>query len=257
MPTATGHTATGPAATGPAATGPAATGPAATGPADRPADPPLQTDSAAVTDGAPQPSRRRFRWRVVDIVVASVLGVAAGLVFTLWDLGYSPISVGLGLVLPGSQSLVGGVWLFAGVLVGVVVRKPGAALYGEVVAASVEALVGNEWGGWLTLVSGLVQGLGAEIVLALFLYRVYRAPVVVLAGAAAGLALGINDSVLWYPAYALAFKVVYIVCAIISGGVIAGGGSWLLVRALARTGVLSAFAAGREARRRPQRPSRS
>jgi energy-coupling factor transport system substrate-specific component len=189
-----------------------------------------------------------FRWRVVDIVVASVLAVASGLVFTLWDLGYGPISTGLGLVLPGSQSLIGGMWLFAGVLVALVIRKPGAALYGEIVAASVEALVGNEWG-WLTLVSGLVQGLGAEIVLAAFLYRSFRLPVVLLAGAAAGLALGINDSVLWYAGYAGGFKAVYIVCAIISGTVIAGLGSWLVVRALARTGVLSSFAAGRTVRR--------
>lgn len=222
-----------------------------------PADPAAVPTAPAPSDGAPRAGRLRTRWRVVDIVVASVLGVAAGLVFTLWDLGYGPIGTGLGLVLPGAQALVGGVWLFAGVLVGIVVRKPGAALYGELVAAAVEALVGNEWGGWLTLLSGLVQGVGAEIVLALFLYRVYRFPVVVLAGAAAGLALGLNDCIVSYPGYAAAFKVVYVICAVVSGAVIAGGGSWLIVRALARTGVLGAFAAGREGRRRPRRPAAS
>ena len=37
---------------------------------------------------APSPTTRpSMRWRVVDIVVASVLGVAGGLVFTLWNLG--------------------------------------------------------------------------------------------------------------------------------------------------------------------------
>ena len=30
----------------------------------------------------------RFRWRVIDIVIASVLGVAAGLVFLLWNIAY-------------------------------------------------------------------------------------------------------------------------------------------------------------------------
>ena len=29
-----------------------------------------------------------WRWRVVDIVVASVLGVAAGLIFLAWNVGY-------------------------------------------------------------------------------------------------------------------------------------------------------------------------
>ena len=30
----------------------------------------------------------RLRWRVVDIVVASVIGVASGLIFLLWNIGY-------------------------------------------------------------------------------------------------------------------------------------------------------------------------
>ncbi|MFJ4221509.1 ECF transporter S component [Curtobacterium luteum] len=211
---------------------------------------PSRTQSTVPSSTSTLPApRRSLRWRVVDIVVASVLAVALGVVFKLWDLGYEPISVALGLVLPGAQSLIGGVWLLAGPVVAIVVRKPGAALYGEIVAASVEALLGTQWG-WGTLEAGLVQGLGAEVVLALFLYRVYRLPVVALAGAAAGLALGINDSIIWYPGYAAAFKVVYIVCAVISGALIAGVGSWFLVRALARTGVLSSFAAGREHSRR-------
>jgi energy-coupling factor transport system permease protein len=105
-------------------------------------------------------------------------------------------------------------------------------------------------------VSGLVQGLGAELVLALFLYRAWRLPVVVLAGAASGLGLGINDSLLYYAGATDAFKAVYVVCAVASGAVVAGLGSWLLVRALARTGVLSSFAAGRaESRRLRARPS--
>ncbi|WP_082474060.1 ECF transporter S component [Curtobacterium sp. Leaf261] len=208
------------------------------------------TTTSARVDGHGDRGGRRprsLRWRVVDIVVASVLAVAAGLVFTLWDLGYAPISAGLQLVLPGMQSLVGGVWLLAGVLVGIVVRKPGAALYGELVAATVEALMGNVWGP-MTLESGLVQGLGAELVLAIFLYRSYRLPVVMLAGAVAGLALGFNDLVFYYAGYAPAFSITYVVCAVLSGAVVAGIGSWLLVRALARTGVLSGFAVGRELR---------
>ena len=205
---------------------------------------PVGTSSAVPSTTVPT-ARRSLRWRVVDIVVASVLAVAVGVVFKLWELGYEPLSAAVALLLPGTQALFGGVWLLAGPIVAIVVRKPGAALFAEIVAASVEALLGTQWG-WSTLEAGLVQGLGAEIVLALFLYRVYRLPVVVLAGAAAGLAMGINDSVLWYAGYDAAFKGVYIVCGTISGAVIAGLGSWLIVRALARTGVLSSFAAGRE-----------
>ncbi|OII05267.1 ECF transporter S component [Curtobacterium sp. MCBA15_008] len=195
---------------------------------------------------------RSLRWRVVDIVVASVLAVAIGVVFKVWEFGYEPLSAAMTLVLPGTQAFFGGVWLLAGPVVAIIVRKPGAALYAEMVAASVEALLGTQWG-WLTLEAGLVQGLGAELVLALFLYRVYRLPVVVLAGAAAGLAMGLNDTVLWYPGYDAGFKAAYIVAGVVGGAVIAGLGSWLLVRALAATGVLSSFAAGREHSRRGTR----
>jgi energy-coupling factor transport system substrate-specific component len=188
---------------------------------------------------------KRFSWRVVDIVVASVIGVASGLVFWLWGQAYNPLSAPLEAALPGLQALLGGGWLFAGVLGGLIIRKPGAALFTEVVAAAVSAIVGTQWAA-LTLVSGLVQGLGAEIVLALFLYANWRAYVAVLAGMGAGLALAINDLLLWYPGAKVEFAVIYTVCSIISGAVLAGLLSWLAARGLARTGALSRFASGRE-----------
>jgi energy-coupling factor transport system substrate-specific component len=191
-----------------------------------------------------QSVRPVYRWRVVDIVVASVLAVAAGLVFVLWNIASNPIGAPLNAALPGMQGLVGGGWLFAGVLTALVIRKPGAALYGELVAAVVSALVGNQWG-VLTIESGLVQGLAAELVFAAFLYRRWGLPVAVLAGAAAGLAMGINDLILWYPGSAASFQVIYVVSGVVSGAVIAGALSWYVVRGLAKTGALSRFASGR------------
>lgn len=189
----------------------------------------------------------RYRWRVVDIVVASVIAVACAAVFLLWNVGYEGPSTILKPLLPGLQGLLAGPWLIAGVLGGLIIRKPGAAIYTETVAAVISALVGNQWGGPLTIVSGLVQGLGAEIVFLVFLYGVWRLPVAMLAGAGAGLACGINDRILWYPGADTLFTTVYISATTVSGAVIAGLGGWLIARALARTGALSRFAAGREA----------
>ncbi|PJK21372.1 ECF transporter S component [Mycolicibacterium goodii] len=201
----------------------------------------------------PQDRPRTYRWRVVDIVVASVLAVAAGLVFVMWNIASNPIGAPLSAALPGLQALLGGGWLFAGVLTALVIRKPGAALYGELVAATVSALVGNQWG-VLTLESGLVQGLGAELVFAMFLYRAWNLPVAMLSGAVAGLALAINDLVLWYPGSAATFSLIYTVSAVLSGTVVAGALSWYAVRGLAKTGALSRFAAGRAgARTSPSR----
>jgi energy-coupling factor transport system substrate-specific component len=195
-----------------------------------------------------RPDGRRLRWRVVDIVVASVIGVAVGVVFWAWGVVWGPISAPIEALLPGLQAAPAAVWLIAGVLGGLIIRKPGAAIYTELVAAVVSALIGSQWGGLLTIEAGLVQGLGAELVFAIFLYRNWRLPVALLAGAGAGLAMAINDLILWYAGAAPTFAIVYTISAVVGGAVIAGGLSWLAVRGLARAGALDRFAAGRELR---------
>lgn len=199
---------------------------------------------ATIATSTARPARV-LRWRVVDIVVASVIAVAAGVVFWAWGQAANPLSAPVSAVLPGFQGIINGPWLFAGVLGALVIRKPGAAIFTELVAASVSALIGTQWGA-LTLLSGLVQGIGVEIVVALFLYANWRLSVALLAGAGAGIAESILDLTVWYPGSKIEFVVIYTVTTTISGIVIAGLGSWLLVRALARTGALSRFAAGRE-----------
>ena len=193
------------------------------------------------------PSRPRVfvRWRVVDIVVASVIGVASGIIFVAWNVLSTPVTDPLKALLPGLQAVGGGFWLFAGVLTALIVRKPGAALYGEIVAATVSALIGNQWGP-LTLVSGATQGLGAELVFLLFFYANWRAYVALLAGAGAGLAMALTDLTLWYPGSGALFVTVYTVSAVVGGALIAGLLSWLAARGIARTGALHRFASGRE-----------
>lgn len=192
----------------------------------------------------------RLRWRVVDIVVASVIGVASGLIFLLWNIGYLGPKALLDPLLPGLQGLLDGPWLFAGVLGALIIRKPGAAIYTETLAAVVSALVGNQWGGFLTLEAGFVQGLGAEIVLLIFLYKRFTLPVAALAGAGAALAGGINNLVLWFAGADALFTTIYLLSTVVSGAVIAGILSWFLARGIAATGALDRFAIGRQARGR-------
>lgn len=187
-----------------------------------------------------------YRWRVVDIVVASVIGVASGVIFIVWNVASEPITGPLKAALPGLQALGGGFWLFAGPLTALIIRKPGAAMFGELVAASVSVLFGGGQWGVTVLVSGLIQGLGAEVVFLAFRYRVWKVGVAVLAGVGAGLAMAINDLIVWYAGADTLFTVVYVIAAMISGALIAGLLSWVAVRGIAQTGVLSRFAAGRE-----------
>lgn len=50
--------------------------------------------------------------------------------------------------------IVTGIWLIGGVLGGLIIRKPGAAVYVEVLAATVSAVLGSQRG-IETLYSGL------------------------------------------------------------------------------------------------------
>ncbi len=201
-----------------------------------------------MTTATPNPSR--LGWRVVDMVTAAILGVACGLVFLVWNqiggLGYSLFEA----VTPGIGGLVTGIWLIGGTLGGLIIRKPGAALFVEVVAASVSAAIGSQWG-ISTLYSGIAQGLGVEIVLALFLYRRYDLLVATLSGAGAGVGAWILEFFFFGNAEKdVIFNVTYLVCLMISGALLAGMLSYALVRGLAKAGALDRFAAGREVRER-------
>ena len=184
------------------------------------------------------------RWRTVDIVLGAVLAVAFGAVFQAWNLLWAGLTPAF-QALPPLQGVMYGVWMLPAVLVPLVIRRPGAALLGEGVAAVASALFGAPWG-LLTIAYGLMQGGAAELVFGLALYRRWGLPTALLAGAAAGAAAVILDLLIYYPSWAVGFQALYAALVIPSAAIVAGLGGWLLVHALARTGVLSAFPAGRE-----------
>ncbi|MEV7872992.1 ECF transporter S component [Microbacterium sp. NPDC089188] len=191
----------------------------------------------------------RFRWRVVDIVVAAVLGVAIGLVFWGWNTVGGIWFGAMDAVTPGLGGIAVGIWLLGGVVGGLIIRKPGAALLVELIAAIVSALIGNVWG-ITTIFSGLAQGLGAELIFLAFLYLRFTLPVAMLAGAGAGIGAWVLELFLTPNIVkSLEFNLIYLGTLVVSGAVLAGVVGWFLVRALAATGALSRFAAGREARR--------
>ncbi|MFZ4896218.1 ECF transporter S component [Plantibacter sp. Mn2098] len=193
-------------------------------------------------------NNRTLKWRVVDIVVVAVLGVATGLIFWAWNtIGYLWYE-GANAVTPGFGGIANGVWLLGGVLGGLIIRKPGAALLVELIGAVVSALIGNVWG-ISTVYSGLAQGLGAELVFAAFAYRRFGLLPAILAGAGAGLAEWLLELFTsGNLAKSAEFNTFYLIATVVSGAVLAGVLGWALVKALASTGALSRFAAGRDAR---------
>jgi energy-coupling factor transport system substrate-specific component len=188
-------------------------------------------------------ARPSSRWRTVDIVVTAVLGVAFGIVFWAWGLLWAALDAPFAAFPPG-QAVMYGVWLIPAVLAPLIVRKPGAALFAELIAAIVSALLGSAWG-TLVLLQGLLQGLGGEVGFAAFGYRRYGWPQALLAAAGAGAMAAGFDLVNYYADWAGGWMLTYVVLVVVSTAVIAGAGGMTLRRALGASGALSSFGSDR------------
>jgi energy-coupling factor transport system substrate-specific component len=197
------------------------------------------TTTTASPPGVPAGLAIDTRWRTRDIVVAAVLGVAFGVVFWAWGFAWAGLAPLNGAV-PVFQDLFYAVWLVPAVLAPLIIRKPGAALFAEMVAAGLSALLGSQWG-VDTLLSGFVQGAAAELVFAFTLYRVWSLPVLGVAAVASAAAAWIHDWVLYYPEIAVEIQVARGIAMAISAIVIVALGSQALVRSLRRAGVLEGF----------------
>jgi energy-coupling factor transport system substrate-specific component len=188
-----------------------------------------------------------FTWRTVDIVVAAVIAVAFSVVFWAWNAVWAATEPAFA-ALPPAQYLISGVWLIPAVLGGLVIRKPGAALFCELLAATGSALIGSQWG-LDTLVSGAVQGAGAEVVFALGRYQNWSLTVAVIAGLASAAAGWIHDMLVYYPDLGAGGWAAFLPFYLVSAAVITGVGAYYLTRSLAQTGVLSSFGSGAVQRR--------
>jgi len=187
-------------------------------------------------------------WRGVDLITAAMLAVAFGVTFWGFDTFIYPILSTVTAGFPPVGELMLGVWLIPAVVGALVIRRPGAALFTELVAANVELFLGNKWGA-AVLLSGLLQGLGVELAVALFRHRRFGVAEAVLGGVlSAVFEIVFYEWHAYVAEYSTAWKATYLGCGMVSGAVIAGVGGWALVRALAGTGALNAFPPGQEVR---------
>ncbi|MBI2772982.1 MAG: ECF transporter S component [Chloroflexi bacterium] len=182
-------------------------------------------------------------WRTVDIVVAAAIAVAFGVVFWAWGFLWAATAPAF-TFLPPAQYLISGLWLVAGIVGALVIRRPGAALFTETVAAIVSVLLGSQWS-LDTVTSGVIQGLGAEIVFAAFAYRSWTLGTATLAAVVSAIGEWLHDMYFYYPDVGLGGWLVFLVFMIASAVAIAGIGGWYLTRALAESGVLAPFPSGR------------
>ena len=185
------------------------------------------------------------RWKTVDAILTANLALVFGLLFLGW--GITIWKLATPLKASGLRDLLYGFWFIAAIVVPYIIRKPGAAVAAETLAAAAEWLAGGEWGLTL-LISGLVQGGAAELIFAATGWTNYGLPVLMLAGAAAGVGSFVVDYLFWYSTLAPGVLAVMFVARLISGAILSGWLGKALSDALAGTGVLASFPLGRERR---------
>jgi energy-coupling factor transport system substrate-specific component len=181
------------------------------------------------------PPVRDTHWRTRDIVVAAVIGVAFGVFFLLANGIWKALEV-----LGPFQNVFYAIWLLPAIVAPLIIRKPGAAFFAEVVAAGLSALLGSIWG-VDTVMSGIMQGAAAEAVFALTRYRSYSALTLGAAGLAAALAAFVHDWYFYYSSWAPDALLVLAVLMALSGALLLPVLAIALVRALRTTGVLDGF----------------
>ncbi len=111
-------------------------------------------------------------WKLKEIILTAMICIVFGVAYLAAVYLASMIAAALtpaGLS-PLGNELVFGVWFMAATLTGYILQKPGAALIAEVTASVIEVLLGN-WFGPIVIVSGLIQGAGAELVFAAHGYK--------------------------------------------------------------------------------------
>lgn len=190
-----------------------------------------------------------MRWRVADIA----LGAALAAVFGVILYGYGLVFISLirtlnAAVLPGFASITHGVWYLSGTLAVLLIRKPGSAVYVNVVAAFVQVLLGTPFNMRDTLISALLQGVFAEIPFLIFRLRKFNLTLSALSGLLVAFEYGVFLSFTKYQAKAPTYITIHMITELISGLLLSGVLVWFVYLSLRKTGALDNFASGRSDR---------
>ncbi|MBK8459215.1 MAG: ECF transporter S component [Micropruina sp.] len=196
-----------------------------------------------LADPAITPSRPP--WQLKDLVLCVVLGVVFGFVYWAVVVAWKALSLAMGPAGDLAQHVLFGLWLLVAPLASAIIRRPGAGILAELIAAVVEVVFLGSPVGPLLLLAGFLQGLGSELPFLLTRFRSFGWVTYALSGLLgsclvffwSGLRFGWYGQNIFLGRFAL-----QAVSGIILGGLLAK----LLVDLLARTGVVDNYAIGRD-----------
>jgi energy-coupling factor transport system substrate-specific component len=176
---------------------------------------------------------------IFEIVFIAVVSVALGVAFWGWNFIYllaKPI-----LKLYGVNYLSAGFWILVSVFLSGIIRKPGVAIIASVIAAAVEATVSAQWG-IMSLAWGFVQGLGAELIFFIFMYRKWNLTVLILASVVSSFFSYLLDYFLYaYFQLSITLQITQLISFFVSSIFLSGFLADYLIKRLLKIGVLNNF----------------
>jgi energy-coupling factor transport system substrate-specific component len=188
---------------------------------------------------------KKYTWKLKDVLLIAVSAVLFGVIY----LGCT-YAGGLlyGLLTPAGMASLGyepfyGIYFMAGAFGVYVMRKPGSGVIAELLAAVLECLYGNYFGP-IIILSGLVQGIGFELIIALKRYEKFdRATMIEGAVICSVLTMVYNLLISGYNKIALPVIALMLAVRLISAVAFDGFVTPLLADGLVRAGLLKGYAA--------------
>jgi len=188
---------------------------------------------------------RERSWTLRDTLVIAVLGGVFAVFYIGWVQIWLIAQAIFGTV---TMDVVMGFWFIVSIVAAAIIRKPGVAFASEVLAAGVEILLGSP-SGLLLLVSGAVQGAGAELVFGMTRWRNFSLPVLMAAGVGAAI---FSFAYTWirfdYGALQPTLLIGMFLLRCLSGALLGGLLGYVVVEALYKTGALAGLAIDHEKR---------
>ncbi len=180
-------------------------------------------------------------WTTRDLMVMAAIAIVLGLLLA----GVNYVSAALLAINPVFVAVLAGVYFLPGIMVMLIIRRPGAVVLTRVVINLI--MIPFTPFGWMELVVNIIFGLASELPFTLTRYRDYRLRIPLLSGISAGLL----SFVMMFAFAALSdltpfLQIIAAFLFPISGALLGGWLAHALANSIAKTGVLNNYAIGQE-----------
>ncbi len=177
-------------------------------------------------------------YSIYEIVFICVLSTVVGVAYWGWTFFHELTSPFLKII--GLKYLSSGFWLFIGLFLPFIIRKPLVAIGASIIAAGVSGFI-THWG-IMALLWGLVQGLGAELAFFIFGYKKWDFKVLALAALlSASFSYSLDYFYYGYGELVMQLNLTQYISFVLSALLLASYLSYTLARRLNRLHLLNRF----------------